>query len=125
MKTFLLEQNDEKSIAPNTLKIYKRYLNKLAVNLHVTCADDIIEHGDEIVAWIEKNTQSMTCKKQFVAAIMYVINKKEYPNYMRLAFVVYFFKLKIKQIEDNTSISAEEKQSLLIRLNDDLQDLES
>lgn len=120
---FDFQENEEKPLAFVTLQIYERLLNKLAKEIDVSSADDLVEHADKVVTWIDKNIPSMPSKKQFVASVMYVLNRKEYNNAMRIPYVVYFFKLKIKQIEDNTSLAKEEKDALIKRLKHDLKEL--
>lgn len=117
--------NHEKSCTDNTMELYKRYLNKITTDLGYNSVDDLVEHHEEIIAWIPKRFNKVSSQKQFLAAIFYMLNRKEYDNAIRIPYVMAFNSCKNQQVKDNKKISEHERNELLEKFSRDEEDFKS
>ena len=74
---FEFKDNPEKEISANTKRIYKSKLNILAKAGFMN-KDDLLEKSDDVIRFLKELEPSKVVLGQFLAAIFYIIGKRDY-----------------------------------------------
>lgn len=101
---FEFVNNPEKEISANTKRIYKSKLNILAKAGFMN-KEDLLEKSEDVIRFLKELDPSKVVLGQFLAAIFYIIGKRDYEKDKRGKIYLDTFKL-------NYTYSTKDKETL-------------
>lgn len=102
--SFDFKDNPEKEISANTKRIYKSKLNILAKAGFMN-KEDLLERSEDVIKFLKELDLTKVVLGQFLAAIFYMIGKRDYEKDKRGKIYLDTFKL-------NYTYSTKDKETL-------------